>query len=273
MLSWQWRDGKFLRCDSIPLADRGFRYGMSVFESFRVVNGNPLFLAEHLDLLLKSCLRLDFHPEPIPLDSVRKTLGTPGEASLFNGLARLYVTAGEGGAADGVTHSRVILFMEERAPVSEQKRENGYTLAIDPEKHRPLFGGLKTANYWGNLSALSRARLRGKDEAVLCDGEDRVLSASLANLFIVRDGRIQTPPAASGARAGVLRAWVAGRRLVHECALSADDLAGAGEIFLTSSWLGVMPARALEDRVLPSRSTALALQAEYEAEVAGPGLA
>ncbi len=254
MLAWRRQAGAFVPCDSIPLADRGFRYGMSVFESFRVIAGKPLFLTEHLECLRRACERLQFRAEPIAPEAVRETLPK------LSGMARLYVTAGGGDFTAAITHPGVFLLLEER----EKTAVAAYNLALDPEPHQPLFGGLKTANYWANLAAYSRARARGKEEAVLMDGKGCVLSASLANLFIVRGGEIETP--ASGARAGVLRAWVASRRPVRQRDLRLDDLAEAEEIFLASSWLGVMPAASLEDRRLPSRAAALALQAELNVQ-------
>ncbi len=270
MLTWKLDGAEFARCDSIPLADRAFRYGMALFETFRVDHGRPLFLPEHLESLRKSCIQVGFGVAPIPQSAIRGALGGM-PASAANGIARLYVTAGEGEAVAGYNApSRVFLLAEERSPVPAEKRAAGYDLAIEPQKHRPLFGGLKTANYWANMDAYARARRREKDEAVLFNEDGCVLSASLANLFIVRNGRLETPAAGSGARAGIVRAWVETCRSVHEYAIKAQDLVEAEEIFLTSSWVGVMPVRALEDRILPSRGVAQELQAEYEVRAAAP---
>ena len=258
MLSWRLQDREFVPCGSVPAADRGFRYGMSLFESFRVVDGRAVFLGEHLGRLRESCVQVGFGFD-IRAEAVLNALRTPR----ISGMARLYVTAGEGGVADPVTDPAVFLFAEERPPIPEEKRAAGYALAIDPERRHPLLGGLKTANYWGNLVALSRALRRGKDEAVLFNQEGNVLSASMANLFIVRHGRVETPPVSSGARAGIVRAWVSSRLVVEERLLTPGDLIEAEEIFLTSSWLGILSANSLEDRLLPSRQTARDLHLEY----------
>ena len=41
--SWVWENGSFATAAGVPLSDRGFRYGMSVFESLRVTRGEPEF--------------------------------------------------------------------------------------------------------------------------------------------------------------------------------------------------------------------------------------
>ena len=52
---WQWNDDRFLSVAGVPFTDRGFRYGMSVFESIVIHNGRPVFLREHLNRLALSC--------------------------------------------------------------------------------------------------------------------------------------------------------------------------------------------------------------------------
>jgi branched-subunit amino acid aminotransferase/4-amino-4-deoxychorismate lyase len=58
-----------------------------------------------------------------------------------------------------------------------------------------------------------------------------------------------------------------GRREVREARMGMSDLGTADEIFLTSSWLGVMPASSLEWRELPSREIATQLRVEYAREI------
>ena len=46
--TWRFRSGSWVECDSVPLDDRGFRYGMSVFETVAMACGRALFFKEHL---------------------------------------------------------------------------------------------------------------------------------------------------------------------------------------------------------------------------------
>lgn len=47
-LWWQWKQGAFLPVKGVPLSDRGFRYGMHLFESTRFQSGQALLLGAHL---------------------------------------------------------------------------------------------------------------------------------------------------------------------------------------------------------------------------------
>jgi branched-subunit amino acid aminotransferase/4-amino-4-deoxychorismate lyase len=254
--AWLWTENGFAAADTVPLTDRGLRYGMSVFESFPLRNGVPFFLCQHLERLEKSAAQVGF----------KTTLPSCGEIENllrevpFDGFARIYVTAGDGDVYRAVERCRVFVFVEPREPSALVACK----LVSHAQQHVPIFGGLKTANYWPNIAALQTAKNAGFDEALLFTIDGKLISACMANVFVVRDGKIKTPAPDFGARRGVVREWVAQRRSVQECALADDDLLHAEEIFLTNSWLGILPAASLDARSLPSRAVAAALRDEYE---------
>lgn len=258
MKSWVWRLGRFAACDSVPLSDRGFRYGMSVFESFPVQDGAPLFLASHLARLRDACACCAFEVDPAALDACDAVLRRAGD-----GFARIYVTAGSGPADGMFDRCGVYVFIEPREPAAARAYDRGYDLGISPEPHHPVCGGLKTGNYWANLAALRAGAQRGKNETLLCNPDGRLISACMASVFVVKNNALLTPKLSTGARAGVVREWVMRRREVVEADLTQRDCEEADEIFLTSSWLGIMPAASLETRRLASRAAASALRAEY----------
>jgi branched-subunit amino acid aminotransferase/4-amino-4-deoxychorismate lyase len=214
--------------------------------------------------LRHACERFGFPVDEIVLADAEKILRENGD-----GFARIYVTAGDGAVTDAVAQPRVFVFIEPREPVTGEVYARGYALAISHEPYRALFGGLKTANYWTNAHALGVARAHNRDEALLFNEPGELVSACMANVFIARAGKIATPPLECGARDGVVRAWVSARREVKQRHLTRADLAGADEIFLTNSWLGVMPVASLDDRRLRSTSIAAGLRADYERECLG----
>jgi branched-subunit amino acid aminotransferase/4-amino-4-deoxychorismate lyase len=55
-----WLDGGFVPEAQLPVSDRGFRYGMSVFETLRIFNGTPGFVGPHLERLRSAALRCGF---------------------------------------------------------------------------------------------------------------------------------------------------------------------------------------------------------------------
>ena len=252
--SWHWNGSAFTPCGGIPVSDRGFRYGMALFESMAIREGKVEFLEAHLARLEAACRQCGW-----PVDfAVLARAGEWFDQVAAPAFGRIYVTAGEGGPSDPVTAPQVVLFVEPRRAPSPQPCR----VAIHPEPFLPLLGGLKTANYWANVAALQAARAAGCDEALLFHPRGELISACMANVFAVVDGQLVTPPVVCGARAGVVREWVMGRRVVAERALSRADLLRASECFLTSCWAGVTPVASLDGRPL-STTLAEALRAGF----------
>ena len=245
----------------IPVTDRGFRYGMSVFETLAVRREKILFLREHLAALKAACAAAGFQAGQTEALSALK--GLP------DGMLRIYVTAGDGTVAGPTGEPRTFAFFEPGEFPRPEDIERGARTAISRVRSVPVLGGWKTGNYWANLQAFATARERDFDEALVFNIEGAVISASMANVFFVFDGMLRTPAASAGARRGVLRGWVKEMTKVEECLLSSSDLEEADECFLTSSRLGVMPVAEIEGRCLPSRSRGQALAALYRERILG----
>jgi branched-subunit amino acid aminotransferase/4-amino-4-deoxychorismate lyase len=261
--SWLWSGSEFAPCETVPISDRGFRYGMSVFESLRIRNRKPLFLREHCSRLKAALAETGFQ---VVLPSA-KEIGSLLSTIPFEGFARLYVTAGDGEPSAPGDRGRMYLFVEPRARV----KKRSYRLAISPTPHAPPFAGLKTGNYWANVAAWQRARAAGSDEALLFNPEGALVSACMANVFLIRDGGLLTPPTGDGARSGVIRDWVMRQWAVREVRITRHDLASTNEIFLTNSWIGVMPVSSLEGSPLRGSGIAGQLRVEYETEISEVG--
>ena len=254
MKSWLWTGADYVPAEAVPLTDRGFRYGMSVFESLRVARGEPQFFEQHHARLTGACAERDFPIEARALSAARDLL----RSAKSDGFARIYVTAGDGPPSAPAAAPRVFVFLEPR----DLPTDDSYEVTLCEDPYRAPFGGLKTANYWFNTDALTRARHRHFDEALLFNDHAELVSACCANVFLVHDHRISTPPRSSGARPGVIREWVIARRRVEERRLRREDVLTADEIFITNSWLGVMPVATVEGRPLGPRRLAPRLAAE-----------
>ena len=155
---------------------------------------------------------------------------------------------------------RVLVLIEER----ECPHFAPCNVLIAPEPHRPLFGGLKTANYWANIDALHRAMRAGKDDALLFNDQAELISACMANVFVVHRTTVRTPALPCGARDGVVREWVSRETRVKQGSLFVQDLQTADEVFLTNSWLGLRSVGRIGDRELPSRAICERLAIAYE---------
>ena len=227
---WLLEGGRWIAAGSLPLTDRGLRYGMSVFETIGVRDGQPLLFARHAQLLFSSAeslLGAGVELTAPPLDRGDR------------GMLRVYITAGDGGPAAPVKDPRTFALYEALSgdPPACQ------TARMHPGPVMPFARGAKTGNYWAQCAAQNLAHAEGFDHALIHDDEGRLLSAAMGNVFFIEGGRLCTPSLSLAVRPGVLRSWVMEQESVREVEFPAERLGDAEEVFLTNSRLGVMPLR------------------------------
>ena len=129
--------------------------------------------------------------------------------------------------------------------------------------------------YINSSLAKVEALKAGYDEAILLSSQGYVSECTGENLFVVKNGRLLTPPVSAGALEGITQHSVMtiARDLgyeVAECNLLRTDLYLAEEAFLTGTAAEVVPIRSVDDRVIgePGPITK-AIQETYFAAVRG----
>ncbi|MEA2685339.1 MAG: branched-chain amino acid aminotransferase [Actinomycetota bacterium] len=134
----------------------------------------------------------------------------------------------------------------------------------------------KGTGMYGNSSLAKVEALKaGYDEAILLSPQGYVSECTGENLFIVKNGRLLTPPTSAGALEGITQDSVStiARDLGYEVAesnLLRTDLYLAEEAFLTGTAAEVVPIRSVDDREIgePGPITR-AVQETYFATVRG----
>ena len=106
-----------------------------------------------------------------------------------------------------------------------------------------------------------------RNETLLFNTAAHLVSACMANVFVAKNGNLKTPCLSTGARPGVVREWVKARTQATEALITRAEVETADEIFLTSSWLGIMPAASIESRTLAARTMSAQLMKEYRDEI------
>lgn len=100
--------------------------------------------------------------------------------------------------------------------------------------------------------AMMEARDRGFGSAVMLDALGHVAEFTTSNIFIAKDGLVQTPVPNGTFLAGLTRKRVIGLLRddgieVLECTLKVDDVLGADEVFQTGNFGKVLPLVRVED--------------------------
>jgi len=268
-------NGQFVSAEEARVSawDGGWLHGAGLFETMRASQGRIFRLNAHLDRLAASAQKLLFPLErpDLPLTSdfeellSRNGLADRGSAdpARTDARVRLTVTAGTmletvsggSGTADDrpkltacVTAARLTFYPSEVL-------ERGMTVVISPYKTSPddPIAGHKCTAYLPRLLALRDAHAKHAGEALWFTTSNLLAEGSISNVFVVRQGRLCTPPRETPVLPGITRAAVLELALAAgldtaEKPLTINDLLDADEVFLTNTIMGVMPVGRVERR-------------------------
>lgn len=258
-----WIDGRIVdgREARVPVTDHGFLYGDGVFEGIRVYARRVFRLERHLARLAVSARAVGLEI-PGGLDRAREVvLATARAFGADDAYVRLIVSRGEGAlGVDPTTcpEPRIVCIVDQARIYPAEKLERGLDLVTSSWRRPPpdvLDPRVKSLNYLNNAMAKLEARRRGADEALLLNAAGAVAEASVANVFVLREGVLATPPASDGALEGVTRGTVlelAAREGIAtaERTLGRIDLLGADEVFLTGTGARIVPVRSLDGELV-----------------------
>jgi branched-chain amino acid aminotransferase len=232
----------------IGVDDHGITVGDGVFETLKVVDGQPFALTRHLDRLAASAAGLGL-PTP-DLDEVRRGV-TEVLAGQDLPLGRLRVTYTAGpaplGSGRGAGPATLIVVAD---PMNPSDVTTAVVRVPWVRNERSAVAGLKTTSYAENVVALARARESGASEAIFANTLGNVCEGTGSNIFYVVDGQVRTPSLTSGCLAGVTRALVLQWCAVVEVDEPISVLDEAEEVFLVSTTRDVQPVHRIDGREL-----------------------
>ncbi len=263
-----WLNGRFIERDEakISVFDAGLQHGVGLFETMLAAGADVFRLDDHLARLAESArlLRLTDSLRTRPL--AEAVLAVVERAALPKARIRLTLTGGDLNLLQAQRIAPVdptILIVAQ--PATEYPGsffERGVRVTIADGRLNPLDpdAGHKTLNCWSRLRALQQAAAAGAGEALWFSVTNHVMSGSVSNLFLVKDGSLHTPFARGEEEKGSMTAPVLPgitRAFIIEAAqsmgigtarrmLDINALLDADEVFLTNASWGVLPVVAVE---------------------------
>ena len=245
----------------VPVMDRGFLYGDSVYEVFRTYGGVPLFFDEHWERFENSArlihLRLELTKSEM-LEEIRKTFRSSRAGELGQDVyVRYCVTRGEGPVnlfPDPELPTRFVIIVRKLHEWNPDFYRHGVRLAISHTRRNPINAldpNIKGGNYLNNVLGAIEAHQLGADDCLMLDEAGRVTESSNSNIFFVIDDEMVTPAETAGHLRGLTR--VALQAACEDRGLSIrsrdillEDVSRATECFMTSTTREVMPVRSLQ---------------------------
>ena len=258
-----WMNGDLIRSEDakIGVYDHGLLYGDGVFEGIRAYHGRVFKLERHLARLYASAeairLSIPFTAEQLS-QAIYQTMGANSQSDAY---IRMVVTRGVGDlGVDPSTSKRPTVFIitDKIALYPKQMYEKGMSIITAKTirtRAQSLNPKVKSLNYLNNILAKIEASDAGASEAVMLNYEGYVAECTGDNIFIVKDGKVLTPPVSAGILEGITRdtvmALAAEQGLaVEESQLRPDDIYAADECFLTGTAAEVVPVTKVDDKVI-----------------------
>ena len=226
--------------------NRSFRYGDGFFETMKMVNGKIILADYHFERLFQSLELMQFEkPAWYTAAYLEEQVLNLAKQNGHEQLARIRLTIfrGDGGLYDTENNfPNFIIQTWEMNIAFNRFNENGLVLDIFPDARKTcdLFSGIKSNNYLPYVMAAFWAKKNKLNEALILNSNERIAEATIANIFIVKDGVIKTPALSEGCVNGVTRKYLLKclrdeNIPVQETWVSVDDVLSASEVFLTNA--------------------------------------
>lgn len=239
----------------VSIEDRGFQFGDGIYEVIVAYDGCPFLMDSHMARFRRSAaaigLNYDFDAnplEPILEEGLRRS-------GFADAMVYLQLTRGVAPRIHAIPESikpTVVMTFKALPTVSEELRRQGAKVMTTPDL-RWAKCYIKSIILLPNVLAKTEAQRRGCHEAIFVSDRGEVRECTTSNVFIVRDGRLMTPPRTDSVLHGVTRGFLlecaAGIGVpVDEKHFNVDVLMGADEVFISSTAVDVLGVTMIDDR-------------------------
>lgn len=246
----------------LTIDDRLF-LGEGLFETLKVIDSKPCYSFLHWQRLQESASFLGI-PFAVSYDSWEAELTRCIAANkLEQGGVKILLSGGA--AKRGLTalgEEPQLLF------ISFQ-----YSLHVNPialvsatwlrDSSNPIYR-VKSINYLEAIIARRQAEALGADEVLFFNLDHHATDTSVANLFIIKDNQLLTPPLDSGVLPGIIRHRLLALAKLHglncfEQPLFAEDLSRADGVFVCNSLQGILEVSSFNGEPLPGNNPLISL--------------
>ncbi len=236
--------------EPVLMADnRSYRYGDGFFETMQVYQGKILLEELHAQRLTKTLALLQFHlPVHLSFEKLKTEIVSLCQKNNCekNARIRLSFSRGLGGLFEGNPTADYCI---ECWPLEQNIKElnpNGLEIGIFPDARKSMdrFSGIKSASFQSYALAALYAKEQKWNDALLLNTNGNLTDSTIANIFLLINGKLITPSLDQGCIDGVMRRHIIrvmqeNGLIVEERPVHPDDLRQADEIFLSNAIRGI----------------------------------
>ncbi|MEH7611639.1 aminodeoxychorismate lyase [Gottfriedia acidiceleris] len=250
-------NGEYLNDHEVKISpfDHGFLYGLGVFETFRIYNGHPFLLFDHLKRLRKSLLNLNIEWNLLD-EEIQTILNRLIELNgLQDAYIRLNVSAGEGeiGLYTGkYLNPNTIIFIK---PMHESNILEKEGVILNTPRNSPEGKErLKSHHYLNNIIGKKEIGNSPNIEGIFLNEDGFLSEGIVSNLFFINQDQLYTPHVDTGILNGITRQfvihWAKLKGItVEEGFYTEQELFKADEIFISNSIQEIIPVTVIGERL------------------------
>jgi len=260
-----WLNGQLVDKSKAKLTvfDHGLLYGDGVFEGIRAYGGKVFQCQGHIDRLFNSAKEIRLAIPYTKQEIITAIYQALKANEISDGYIRLVVTRGVGTLGlgpDRCPSPSVFIIADQIALYPEHMYAEGLGVIIAKTirtSPRMLNPAVKSLNYLNNIMAKVEAIDAGVAEAIMLNEQGKIAECTGDNIFIVKDGRLTTPPVSAGILEGITRAVVMHLAdnlsiSVTEQDITPEDLYAADECFLTGTAAEVIAVTKVDGKTIGS---------------------
>lgn len=256
---------------SVSINNRSFRYGDGCFETLRITNGQIPLWQYHWERLSGALQTLQFQPPSFftaPYLQAQMIALVQKNDHQHLGRIRLTIFRGNGGLYDPENHFPNYLIQSWPLNDAHQTlNNNGLIIGLYSGgfKAADALANLKSNNYLLYAMAALHAKQQHWNDALILNHRGSIADSTIANLFLIKEKTITTPPLTDGPVAGTMRRYLlenligAGYR-VQEKSILPTDLLTADEVFVTNAIYGIKWVKQFEEKEYGNRQTSQLFQ-------------
>ncbi|MEO6405739.1 MAG: aminotransferase class IV [Ferruginibacter sp.] len=239
-------NGKILAAGTaiITAENRGLRYGDGLFETLKFATDKLVMMDEHMARLWKGMqemkLKIPVHFTPDKLETQVHDLLKKNNFSYAR--IRISVNRGNGGLFDCEDKLHYIIECWPLTSKYTKLNDNGLDLCIFKHalKICDRFSNLKHSNFLPYVMGSLYSQEQKCNDAIIFNQYNRVCDSTIANIFIIANETVITPPLSEGCIAGTIRKFLLqilpelDYKVAQEI-ITQEMLMEAEEVFLTNS--------------------------------------
>lgn len=216
------------------------KFGIGLFETIKIKNGQAISLNLHLDRIFKSINELNLNVTEDRGFIEKKIIEYIKYEKINNKALRLTIFD------EGYNLStRDIIY-------DDSLYKRGFNLCISPiVRGDSIIYRHKTTNYFENIYSKNFALKNGYDDSIFIDFQNRILECSMSNIYFIKDNKIYTPNKKLPILNGTMKKRIIDICLdleidIKQCDIKIEDIEEFEFCFISNSLMGLMKVNKIE---------------------------